>query len=206
MALKIIDISVPVTTDMFRFPRPDHVRVKVSQEGNYEEVDCRTSRIVMGSHSGTHIDAPLHMIEGGTPIDRISLQNLIGPARVLRVDVEPNEEIDRGDVAPGMIDQERIILDTGWYEHWGQDDYYDDFPRVTTGFAKLLVEKGVRALVVDLPLTLNVHNVILGAGGCQIENVIGLDRITEDEVTLIALPLRIEGIDAAPARVVVMEE
>ncbi len=204
--MRIVDISVPVTTGMFRFPRPDHVTVKTTEEGTYEKVDCRTSRIVMGSHSGTHIDAPMHMIRDGLPIDEVPLENLIGPARVLRLHREPGESIESDDIDPDMLDEKRIILDTGWYSHWGKDDYYEDFPRVTEGFARQLVNAGVKAVVVDLPLTLDIHDVILGSGACQIENVIGLDRIKEDKVRLIALPLRIRGIDAAPARVVVLEE
>jgi arylformamidase len=76
---------------------------------------------------------------------------------------------------------------------------------VTAGFADLLVGQGVKCIVVDLPLTLDVHNAFLGLGACQVENVIGLDRIRDDKVMLIALPLKIVGIDAAPARVVVIE-
>lgn len=203
--MKLIDISVPVTTGMFRFPRPDHVTVSVTEEGTYEEVDCRTSRIVMGSHSGTHIDAPMHMIKEGQSIDEVPLENLVGKARVLRIRKGPGEEIGPDSVDPALLDEPRIILDTGWHEHWGKDDYYQDYPRVTEGFANLLVEKGVKVVVVDLPLTLEIHNIILGSGGCQVENVVGLDQITADKVELVALPLRIQGIDAAPARVIVIE-
>jgi len=204
--MRIIDISVPVTTGMFRFPRDDHVKVSVTEEGTYEKVNCRTSRIIMGSHSGTHIDAPMHMIPGGTPIEQVPLQDLVGRARVLRIRKAPREEIGADCVDPGVIDEPRVILDTGWYRHWGKEDYYEEFPKVTEGFAELLVKRKVKVVVVDLPLSSEVHDIILGSGGCQVENVIGLDQITADKVELIALPIRIIGIDAAPARVVVIEK
>ena len=203
--MRLIDISVPVTSEMFRFPRPDHVVVSISEEGRYEDVDCRTSKIVMGSHSGTHIDAPMHMIRGSMAIDQVPLENLIGPARVLRLDVGSGDVIDENAIDPGLLDERRIILDTGWYENWGTDRYYSDFPLVTAGFAELLVDSGVVCIVVDLPLTLEVHNIFLGAGACQVENVVNLDEIREDRVMLVAMPLKIVGIDAAPARVAVIE-
>ena len=203
--MRFIDLTVPVTSNMFRFPRPDHVAVSITEEGRYEDVDCRTSRILMGSHSGTHIDAPMHMLQGAETIDEVPLENLVGPARVLRLQVGRGGLIDENVLDPDLIDEKRIILDTGWYANWGTDHYYSDFPVVTTGFAELLVERGVKCIVVDLPMTLEVHHAFLGSGVCQVENVIGLDQIRDDRVMLIALPLRIEGIDAAPARVVVIE-
>lgn len=203
--MRFIDLTVPVESGMFRFPRPDHVTVSITEEGKYEDVDCRTSRILMGSHSGTHIDAPMHMIEGAETIDNVPLDYLVGPARVLRMDVGRGETIDENSVDPDLIDEKRIIMDTGWHANWGTGQFYSEFPVVTTGFADLLTGRGVRCIVVDLPLTLDVHNAFLGSGACQVENVIGLDRIRDDKVMLIALPLKIVGIDAAPARVVVIE-
>lgn len=191
---------------MFRFPRPDHVTVSITEEGTYDEVDCRTSRIVMGSHSGTHIDAPMHMYRDGASIDRVPLSNLVGPARVIRVKARPGDSIDVDSIDPELLDEPRVILDSGWYTRWATEDYYRDFPVLTPGLAKLMVGKGIRCVVVDLPLSLEVHNIILGAGGCQVENVVGLDQIRGDRVTLVALPLKIAGIDAAPARVIVLEE
>ncbi len=203
--MRFIDISVPVETGMFRFPRPDHVTVSVTEEGTYEEVDCRTSRIVMGSHSGTHIDAPMHMIKGGRSVDQIPLSDLVGPARILRIRAAPGERIGRERVDPELIDEPRVVLDSGWYKNWGTDAYYADFPRVGEDLAHLLVDRGVKCLVVDLPLTMDIHNIILGSGGCQVENVVGLDRISSDKVFLVALPLRVKGIDGAPARVIIIE-
>jgi arylformamidase len=204
--MRIVDISVPVTSGMFRFPRPDHVTVSITEEGTYDEVDCRTSRIVMGSHSGTHIDAPMHMYSDGASIDRVPLSDLVGPARVIRVKAGPGSSLDVDSIDPELLDEPRVILDSGWYTRWATEDYYRDFPVLTPGLAKHMVGKGIRCVVVDLPLSLEVHNIILGAGGCQVENVVGLDQIKGDRVTLVALPLKIAGIDAAPARVIVLEE
>jgi len=203
--VRIIDISVPVETGMFRFPRPDHVIVSITGEGTYDKVKCRTSRILMGSHSGTHVDAPMHVLKNGLPVDRIALDALVGRARVLRIRAAPRQSIDRGAVDAGLIDEPRIILDTGWHRNWATDAYYADSPRVTEGFARLLVEKGVRCLVTDVPLSLEVHGIVLGSGCCQVENVVGLDQIKSDKVHLVALPLKIKGIDGAPARVIVIE-
>ncbi len=202
---RIIDISVPVTTGMFRFPRPDHVAVSITEEGTYEKVRCRTSRILMGSHSGTHVDAPMHVIRNGLPVDQVPLDALVGPARVLRIKAAPKQVIGREAVEAGLIDERRIILDTGWHRKWATDAYYAECPKVDEGFAELLVERGVRCLVTDVPLSLEVHNIVLGSGCCQVENVVGLDQVKSDKVYLVALPLRISGVDAAPARAIVIE-
>ncbi len=203
--VRIIDISVPVETGMFRFPRPDHVIVSITEEGTYDKVKCRTSRILMGSHSGTHVDAPMHVLRNGLPVDRIALDALVGRARVLRIRATPEQSIGREAVEARLIDEPRIILDTGWHGKWATDAYYANSPKVTEGFARLLVEKGVRCLVTDVPLSLEVHSIVLGSGCCQVENVVGLDQVKSDKVYLVALPLKIKGVDGAPARVIVVE-
>jgi arylformamidase len=145
------------------------------------------------------------MVRGGLTVDRIPLGDLVGPAEVVRIRKGPGDRIDSESLDPSGLEEPRVILDTGWHKHWGKNDYYKDFPRVTEDLADLLVERGVRCLVVDLPLTLEVHNIMLGSGACLVENVVGLDQVTADRVKLVALPLRIEGIEAAPARVIVIE-
>jgi arylformamidase len=136
----------------------------------------------------------------------VPLEDLVGTARVLRIRCRPGETIEADSIDLDLLDEHRVILDSGWHSEWGSERYYRDFPVVSPELARSLVERSVRCLVVDLPLTLEVHEIMLGAGACQVENVINLNRIRADKVELIALPLRIVGIDAAPARVIVMED
>jgi len=203
--MRIVDISIPLETGMFKFPRPDHVTVSISAEGTYEEVACRTSRLVLGSHSGTHVDAPMHMIEGADPIDQVPLDYVFGPAQVLRIPAGPKEVIDVDRLQDTELTEKRVILNTGWHKQWGSDRFYREYPVATDEFARALVDGGVRCIVVDLPVSVSFHKIVLGAGGCLVENVANLDDISSDKVLLVALPIKAIGIDAAPARVVVVE-
>ena len=110
--MRIVDISIPLETGMFKFPRPDHVTVSISAEGTYEEVACRTSRLVLGSHSGTHVDAPMHMIEGADPIDQVPLDYVFGPAQVLRIPAGPKEviDVDRLQDTAGSQDRDLALI------------------------------------------------------------------------------------------------
>ena len=204
--MRIVHISVPLETGMFKFPRPDHVTVSVTEEGTYEKVACRTSRLVLGSHSGTHVDAPMHMIKGAEPIDQVKLEYLFGPAQVLRIPAAPREIIDKDRLKDIDVREPRVILNTGWHKQWGQSRFYEDYPRATDEFAHALVDDGVRCIIVDLPVSASFHKIVFRVGGCLIENVANLDEIKSERILLVAFPIKAVGIDAAPARVVVVED
>ncbi|KAF8058778.1 putative cyclase [Lyophyllum atratum] len=173
--------------------------------------------LTLGSHTGTHIDAPSHFFANGKTIDQIPLPTLIGPlvlvdltARNLRdrqmitwADIEPSAEL----MHPGVI----LVLHTGWSAYWGTPKYYDH-PFLARDVATKIIERGVRILGVD---TLNpdeteyqgvgggegfgVHEVILGAGGIIAENLTNLAALDgHDQIALI--PLNLEGSDGSPVR------
>ncbi|KAG6910444.1 hypothetical protein DXG01_010799 [Tephrocybe rancida] len=173
--------------------------------------------IALGSHTGTHIDAPSHFFANGATIDQISLSSLFAPLAVVDLtrrnlqdrqmvtwaDIEPSAALMR----PGVI----LVLHTGWSTHWGSPKYFEH-PFLTRDAAEKIVERGVRIVGVD---TLSpdeteyqgiggshgfgAHEVILGAGGVIAENLTNLERLHEH--THIALvPLNFEGCDGSPAR------
>jgi kynurenine formamidase len=174
----------------------------------------------IGSHSGTHVDAPYHFVEDGARIDELDPRLFVGPAAVLDVRGKgPRERVTAGDLRPyenrisgGVI----AVVRTGWEEHYGTPRYYDH-PFLDRGAAQLLLDTGVRTVAVDAlsvdetvsegeqPEGYPAHHLILGAGGVIAENLANLGAIDFPEPLISLLPLKLGGSDGAPVRAVAME-
>ncbi len=168
------------------------------------------SKVSMGSHSGTHIDAPMHFIRDGAPVDRIALDALIGPARV----VEIPDSVQAIDAAELNRHQwrgaERLLFRTrssvrGWMR---SSTFHRDFAYIAPDVAQLLADAGVLLVGVDYisaeqfgapaPLT---HRILLGKGIPMVEGL-SLENVRAGEYELIVLPIKVAGHEGAPARAV----
>lgn len=205
--MRIVDLSHEVYPGMFKFPGAYHPEVEMEQTGFYERDKCVVHKLVMGTHAGTHVDAPYHFFPEGKTIDQIPLHWLIAEAVVFGLGGKgPGEPITEEDVDVSKVGEGEVALfNTGWFKRWGRD-FYQNPPLFSTELAKKLVERGVVALAVDIPLNYEVHRVVLGAGRLLIENLTNLDEIKADRAKLLAFPLKLRGSDAAPARVVAFVE
>jgi arylformamidase len=159
------------------------------------------SDLTMGSHTGTHIDAPDHYLFDGRTVDRLPLDLLIGPCRVIETratEIGP-EELE-GQI-PGAS---RVLLKT-WFSR--RTKFVAPFPALTPAGAAYLIGQGVRLVGTDAPSIEaegsdgTVHRTLLGPGGAVIE-LLDLANVPPGDYGLIALPLRLQGGDGAPARVV----
>ncbi len=202
MHMKIVDLTYEVYPGMFKFPKDYHPPVEFEITGTYEKHKCMVHRVIIGTHSGTHIDAPRHFFEGARSIDEVSLDrlivgtlviNFVGKKKITRKDLMKYEE--------NLKNVKAVLLRTDWWKKWDTQYFYKDFPLMTEEAATWLVKKGINVIAVDFPLTIEVHNVILGSDGIQIENLTNLDKLPDGVVKLIALPLKLKGLEAAPARV-----
>jgi arylformamidase len=204
--MKIIDLTYPIYQGMFKFWGDWHCAVEVEPTALYDRDRCSVHKLVLATHTGTHVDAPRHFFAEGMPIDRVALDRLVTDAVVYHLrDKGPQSRITLADVdleriAPG----ETALLNTGWYRHW-DGDFYQDFPVMDEEVAQAFVDRGAAALAVDIPLMPVVHGIVLGAGRLLIENLTNLDEITTERVQLIALPLKFRDGDGAPARVVAVQ-
>ncbi|KAL0955583.1 hypothetical protein HGRIS_001820 [Hohenbuehelia grisea] len=170
--------------------------------------------IAMGSHSGTHVDAPSHFFQDGHPIDALPISSFIGRALVIDLTAKtPKERITWADLAsysermqPGVV----VLLNTGWPKYWGTPEYFKH-PFLERDAAKRLIATGVRALGID---ALNpdetvlhgepeggfgVHEVVLGAGGVIVENLTNLHQLDGDMMVNF-VPLKLSGSDGSPVR------
>jgi arylformamidase len=194
---EMIDISVPVRPGMIIYPGDPTVsleRVMSIADGGM----CNLSRLELGVHTGTHVDAPVHFIDGAPAAESLPLDVLIGPARV--VDLTGAERLDAA-AFDGLELGERILLKTRNSELWAQDSFSEDHVGLTESGAKALVAGGVRLVGIDY-LTIgdeDAHHVLLGAGVVAVESL-DLRGAEPGEYELICAPLKLVGSDGAPAR------
>jgi arylformamidase len=205
----IVDISVPIRPGMVVWADDPPVvleRIESMTDGAHANV----SRLDFGVHTGTHVDAPVHFIDGAPGADALDLEALIGPAVV--VDATAVERHLDAQVLSGLRIPDgatRLVFKTRNSELWGSERFETGFLGVTEDGARWLVERGVRLVGIDYlsiaPFGQSVptHRLLLGAGVAILEGT-DLRGVEPGEYELICLPLRIVASDGAPARAVLV--
>ncbi len=203
--MKIYDITVPLSSDLPTFPGDPRVTVEPVTRIARGDV-ANVSRITMATHSGTHIDPPLHYNAHGASVDRIPLTLLVGKALV--VEIHEARQIGRKELARLPIGgEERLLIRTGNSLLWERPGFVEDYAHLTADGAEYLLETGVRLVGIDY-LSVEafdgggeVHRLLLGNGVVILEGL-NLDGIAAGSYELICLPLKIAGGDGAPVRAV----
>jgi kynurenine formamidase len=206
----IRDLSHGIEDGMPVYPGDPSVRLRAALTLSPDGVDV--TEIRMGSHTGTHVDAPSHTVAGGRTMDGVRLDELIGEALVVEVPgLEDGEVYDwaRLEEAGGPLPPSLppiVIIDTGW-ARWFRDERRLRHPALAPGAARELVRRGMRVLAVD---TLSpdptggeafpVHDEVLGADHLIVENLRGLEELPR-RVVVGFFPLKLGG-DGAPVRAV----
>ena len=196
--MRIHDISMDVAPAMLHYgKRPEVFDVTRISAGD----DANVSRWLIGSHTGTHVDAPAHFVEGATTIEDVPLETLVGPAVVLDLTSVTSSEIGPDDLlAAGLDDSERVLLKTPNSTGALREAEKSPWVGLSEAAAELLVERGVRLIGIDY-LTIDapagevgwpVHHVLCGAGVAILE-VIDLSDIAPGRYTLAALPIKLVG-------------
>lgn len=211
--MKIWDISLTISPNLPTWPGdPKAVIERVSAIS--DGANANVSRMDMGVHTGTHVDAPLHFIDGTSAVEAMNLEVLIGPARVVQVADDVNvidrEVLEKLDIPDGTT---RVLFKTRNSKYWANHvrEFQTDFVGIDESGSKYLVEKGIRLVGVDYlsvapyKQSRPTHQVLLGANMVIVEGV-DLSAVQPGEYQLICLPLKIEGSDGAPARAVLIQE
>ncbi len=202
---RIYDVTIPIREGMVVWPGDDPVRIRrVKSMADGDRLN--KSHIEMSAHTGTHIDAPVHFIDGTGGVDSISPSLLVGP--VIVVEVTGRKKIDAASLEETRIPDgvTRVILKTDNVSLAGKDHFEEDFVYLTADGAKYLVNHGVRLLGVDYYSVAEfgkgdeVHRILLSEGIVVIEGL-DLRGVPVGMYRLMALPLKIAGGDGAPARV-----
>jgi arylformamidase len=207
----IHDISLPISETLVVWPGDPAVHI--TQPSHLDKGDKATvSRLDMGAHTGTHVDAPCHFIRGGLDIDSLDLNTLVGPALVIEAPPNGNLSADllKGlAISPGT---KRVLFRTRNSELWSREErsFSKDFVGITADGAQWLVDFGVRLVGVDYlsvaPFGQSgpTHQTLLQAGVIIVEGL-NLSEIRAGTYTLVCLPLRLVGIDGSPARSILIE-
>jgi arylformamidase len=208
---KFIDLTYDIEEGMPTFDAPWHPKVFIKQLGRIDREGRESRKICLGTHTGTHIDSPLHFIKRGISIDRISLSKLFGAVDIVDLSrLKENESITL-DIIKTIKVGRKMIFKFGWSKFWGNKKFYKGYPFFTKEAAKYLISKGIELIGYDTPspddsrdLTLAspIHKLFLKKGVVLIEYVANLDTVKNYKGwNIIAAPLRIKGADGSPARI-----
>ena len=203
----IIDISLSIDEKTIIYPGNTPVKIE-----SYKSASGLTflSNLSFGSHTGTHIDAPRHVSETGLGVDRLDLEKLIGPCRGLDF-TKSIESIKRQELeAKNIQNGERILAKTSNSVR-GFKSAYDDYIYLSPEGAEYLANLGISVFAIDY-LSIKKrgssdnrpHTKLLDVGIPIIEGV-DLSFVEEGEYYLIALPLRLTGLDGSPIRAVLLK-
>ena len=205
------DVTIPIANGLVHYPGNPGVAIAPHSEVR-RGASANVSAITFGSHTGTHVDAPKHFDDGGIGVDRLPLDSLIGPAVVLGfgedVRVIGPEQLERQD----LLDRTRVLFRTRNSRLQQQSEFAPDYTYLSPEGAEWLAARGVTLVGNDYlsieqfrsghhrtHRTLFAHDVIIVEG-------LALGAVPPGPYRLICLPLRIAGLDGAPARVVLEEE
>jgi arylformamidase len=209
--MTIYDISLPISEALAIWPGDPAVHI--SQRSHLDRGDVATvSRLDLGAHSGTHVDAPVHFIPGAPGVDSLDLEVLVGPALVVHaLDHDTlTAQILEGLAIPTGI--QRVLFRTRNSDHWarGERRFDEDFVAITKDGARWLVERGFRLVGIDYlsiaPFRNMVptHQTLLSAGVIPVEGL-DLSQVAPGVYHLVCLPLKVLGGDGAPARVILID-
>jgi len=208
--MKIIDLSHPITPTMPVYPGTEQPLVET--RSFLEDDGFVEKRMSISSHMGTHVDAPAHLLEGGTTLDMLPLEQFLG--RALAVDVsglgQPFLEIQNLEPYLEAIQQaEFVLLHTGWSRHWGSSSYYAGYPVFSSEAAEWLSGFGFKGLGMDTMSvdamdseSLPVHKAFLQRETILIENLTNLAAVPCSPFLFSSFPLSLEEADGSPVRAV----
>lgn len=207
--MKIIDISWPISNDMTTYKDKKDVSIKRIKDFHSDNV--REMQLCMGSHTGTHVDAPAHFLENGETIDFVDLDKLVGKCQVIDF-THLDEKISYDDLKNIKINSEILLFKTknSFLSPVAPFDY--DFIYLDSSAANYLVENfSLKSVGIDyLGIERNqpahlTHTTLLEAGIPIIEGL-RLQKVQAGNYNLICMPLLVEGADAAPARVCLVDK
>jgi arylformamidase len=210
--MKLIDLSHPLFDSMPVYPGSEspvfETVATVGHEGYAEK------RITLFSHTGTHLDAPSHILSRGQSVDLLPVDHFAGAASTLDFSSYSGRTIDVDDLMPYryLIQTSNfVLLHTGWSRHWGLTAYNTGYPVLTESAADWICGFGLKGLGVDAisvdPLQatgLPVHRRLLEEQIIVIENLTRLKDLPQSGFTFFALPLRIQDGDGSPVRAIAM--
>ena len=205
--MTILDLSHPIAPGMPVYPGTDPPKFQnstsIALDGFAEK------RISMFTHTGTHMDAPAHIIPGAKTLDQFPVDHFYGPGLAINVTGDAQgisiEKLRRYDEK--IRHAEFLLLCTGWSEKWGSGKYFEDFPVLTGEAADWLTTFELKGIAIDAisidpvgSMDLPNHRIVLAHEIVIIENLRGIEQLPGKEFVFSCLPLRLVDADGSPVR------
>jgi len=208
--MQIIDLSHPLAETMPVYPGAEPPRITdactIAGHGFAEKL------LRFYSHTGTHLDAPGHILPGASTLDRLPAGHFVGPGCLLDVSRIRGPRVEIADLEK---DRERIaraefaLLHSGWAARWGDASYFAGFPVFSEAAARWLAGFDLKGIGVDMisvdemnSTSLAVHRIFLSKDRVLVENLTGLEALIGREFVFSCLPLNVTGGDGSPVRAV----
>jgi len=205
---ELLDITVPIQTGMAVYPGDNPPeREWLRTIGNRDRINLST--LTLGSHTGTHVDAPFHFDEKGMTLDQVPLSTFVGEAVVIQI-ADPVSVTVVELQQHALSSAQRVLLRTRNSQLWSRGRFQEDFVYIEPGAAEYLATLGVRLVGIDYlsvdrfgDTSSPAHHALLGKGMVIVEGL-DLSKVDPGTYTLVCLPLSITGAEGAPARAVLM--
>lgn len=210
-----IDLSLTIDEACMTCGTPWHVRPSIRRLGRLNEVGRNTASILLGSHTATHLDAPLHFFDHTYGVDQIPLEKLCGEIQIVDFSNRAAcSEIQRSDVEALFITP-KMLFKFLWCRHWKTPDYYQDFPFFSLEALEYLVDHGLQMLALDTPspdpcTAIGSREDSLGHKLLLKNNVVIVEYLTNTgglvpnvKYEFMALPLKLKDADGSPCRAII---
>lgn len=196
--MELIDLSVPINEQLPVYPGDP--KTKIISAGELDRDGFTDHYVSFGTHAGTHIDAPLHMIKNGKSLDNFRVEHFV--SRGCLVKSFDLKEIKQNDIRAGDI----VLFKTGMSEQYYDPEYFQHYPAMDVEVAQYLVSKKIKMVGIDTCSVDNmdgfpVHKILLKEDILIIENLTNLSELLNKPFKVYALPINLQ-VDAAPARVI----
>jgi len=201
LLLRVHDITRDLSLETVIYPGDVRPRFREIDNGQY-----RVTEMTLGSHTGTHIDAPSHYIEGGLTVDEIPPEVLVGPARVLDC-TDAGEVIGPSNLLARLDGVKTVLLKTRFS---ALREFDPGYPSLSMEAADLIIAAGTTCIGTDAPSIEgfssdgSVHRRLLGCGVVILE-LLDLSGVAEGDYFMAALPMRLKGADGSPVRVLLWD-
>jgi len=207
--MKIIDLSNTIENNMLLYP--GDIAPVVEPFSLIEESGAAIAKLTLGTHTGTHVDAPNHILKQREAVHEIPLENFVGGAWVFDFSYKA---VGTGLVEEDFKDKSNVhtndivICYTGSSEYSKNEDVRTRYVYITKSAAAWLVRKKVKAVGIDSlsverfgSMDHYVHKTLLNDGITIIENLSNnLKFIADQKVFFVAAPLKLKGLDGSPVR------
>jgi len=212
--MKVIDLTHTISPHMPVYPGTEPPVITAAC--SLEKDGFVERRITLYSHTGTHMDAPAHILQGAKTLDALPVSHFTGRACALALTGLESPAIGVGELEPYAELMDRVdfvLLHTGWGRFWGSGRYFEGYPVLTEEAARYLCGRslkgvGVDAISVDPTPSekLPVHRILLERDIVVVENLANLEALPEGVFRFACFPLKLQDADGSPVRAVAFVE